>query len=89
MHGTKKDFEKEGYDVPYNVILIYQPAREMLVLIAHAQKLHFIVHADVSSRARALILGVSLQLHPNFIYWSIESSCESACLLINDTTKFS
>ena len=47
--------------------LIYQPAHGILVLIAYVQKPPLNTHVYVSSCARKLIFGLSLQFLPNFV----------------------
>ena len=51
---------------------------EIVVLIAHAQKLPLNAQVDVSSGARGLKFGTSLYIHTYFVYASSEGSGESA-----------
>ena len=57
---------------------IKEPAHGTLVPIAYAQKPRFNTHADVPSRARGLKFGLSLHLHPYFMFSSSKGSGESA-----------
>ena len=50
----------------------------ILVLIAYAQRPPLNAHAGVSSGSRGLTVGVSLHLHPYFMYASSEGSGQSA-----------
>ena len=55
-----------------------RPEHDILVLIAHAQKPRLNDHADISSGARGLNFGLSLHLHPEFVYASSGYSDEHA-----------
>ena len=50
----------------------------VLVLIAYAHKPTITSHSDISSGARSLNFGLSLDLHPYFVYASSEDSGVSA-----------
>ena len=54
------------------------PAHEILVLAAYAEKPPSNTHAYISSGAKGLNFGLSLHLHPYFVYASSKSSSESA-----------
>ena len=54
------------------------PAYEILALIAYAQRPRLNTRADVASGARRLNLGMSLNLHPYFVYASGEGPDETA-----------
>ena len=60
----------------------FAPAKEILLLIAYAQNphLHVNAHAVVSDWARGLKVGLSLNLHPYFVYASSEGSDASVKL---------
>ena len=58
----------------------YGPVLEISFLIAYAQMPIINDHVDVSSEARCLTFGLSLHLHPHFLYASSEGSGESARL---------
>ena len=51
---------------------------EIVVLIAHAQKLPLNAKLDISNGARVLQFGTSLYIHTYFVYASSEESGESA-----------
>ena len=48
----------------------YEPFHEISLLVAHAQMPHIIAQADVSSEAIGIKFGLSLHLHPYFMYAS-------------------
>ena len=58
----------------------HEPEHGYLVLIAYAQKSPFNDKKGVSSTARRLNFGMSLQLYLYFVYESSEGSNESAHL---------
>ena len=53
----------------------YRPVNKVLVFIAYAQMSPINAHADVSSEAISLNFGMSLRLHPYFVYGSSEYFC--------------
>ena len=55
----------------------YGPVHEILALIACVQTLLINAHADISSNVRGLDFGLSLHLHPCFMYASSKGSGES------------
>ena len=52
----------------------FEPAYEILLLIAYAQKPPSNANADVSSGARDLDFGLNFHLHPYFVYASSKGS---------------
>ena len=53
------------------------PVHEKMVLVVHAQKLHFYTHSDVSGGARSVMFSQSFPLHTYFVYARSEGSGEA------------
>ena len=72
---------------PSNDCLFLKQVCEILVPIAFAQKPPINVYTEISSEATGLNFGLSLHLHPLFVFTGIECSGETAHMLLAVATS--